>query len=218
MTTTACKQLMIDSLSFASCYQYAPGGACEVSERSRFLCALLKAGDKRVIVKYAEQVRHRARDTLADFLGPGAVLIPVPSCAIVESGSASVARLLADAFVDVGLARAQWDCLRRVRAVRKSAAAPAGERPTTEGQYASLCVEYVRPMYDCSRLTLIDDVVTRGRTLLAAATRLKESFPDAQIQAFALVRTRGFAARLERLFDPCIGEICWRRGDARRNP
>jgi hypothetical protein len=211
---------VIASLSFASCYQYAPSGACALSERSRFLCSLLKAGDERVILKYAEQVRRHLPEhpSLAGFLHPGGVLIPVPSCAIVDPGSVSVTQLLADAFVDAGLARSHWDCLRRVHPVRKSATAPPGERPTAERQYASLRVEPVSRTRDCARLTLIDDVVTTGRTLLAAATRLQESFPGSHIQAFALVRTMGFAGRLERLFNPCVGEICWRRGAARRIP
>jgi hypothetical protein len=52
---------MISSLTFASCYIYAPGGGCDVSERSRSLCSLLKAGDARLILKYAQLVKHHAR-------------------------------------------------------------------------------------------------------------------------------------------------------------
>jgi hypothetical protein len=81
-----------------------------------------------------------------------------------------------------------------------------------------LALEFTQVAGDPARMTLVDDVVTRGRTLLAAATRLHDAFPHAQIQGFALLRTMGFAARVDRLWDPCIGEITWRGGDARRNP
>ena len=65
---------------------------------------------------------------------------------------------------------------------------------------------------------LVDDVVTKGRTLLAAAARLHEAFPNADLRAFALVRTMGFLPQLERLLEPCEGIIRWAGGDARREP
>jgi adenine/guanine phosphoribosyltransferase-like PRPP-binding protein len=74
------------------------------------------------------------------------------------------------------------------------------------------------PAIPPERIVLIDDVVTKGRTLLAAATRLQEAFPSAQIRAFALVRTMGLIAGVNQLLDPCKGEIRWRAGDAHRNP
>jgi predicted amidophosphoribosyltransferase len=210
---------MIPSLTFASCYIYAPGGRCDVSERSRSLCALLKAGDARLILKYAQCVKQHAREcpTFDGFFSSSDVLVPVPGSEPLDSLSGSVASLLAEALVREGLAGSHCDCIRRVRPVPKSATAPPRERPSVERHYDSLAVEFTR-VADPARLTLVDDVVTRGRTLLAAATRLHDAFPQARIQAFALLRTMGFAPRLDRLLDPCIGEIAWRGGDARRNP
>jgi hypothetical protein len=54
--------------------------------------------------------------------------------------------------------------------------------------------------------------------LLAAASRLHEAFPAAQIRAFALVRTMGLIPQVEHLLDPCQGEIRWQSGDAYRSP
>ncbi|MBV8852392.1 MAG: hypothetical protein JOY91_03270 [Sinobacteraceae bacterium] len=65
---------------------------------------------------------------------------------------------------------------------------------------------------------LIDDVVTKGRTLLAAAMRLHESFPQASIQAFALFRTMSFVSDFSRVLLPCRGEIRWNGRDAERRP
>jgi predicted amidophosphoribosyltransferase len=211
---------MISSLTFASCYIYAPGGGCSVSERSRSLCSLLKAGDARLILKYAQLMKHQAREcpALAGFFDSSDVLVPVPGSEPQDPALRSVPSLLAEALVREGLAGAHWQCIRRVQRVRKSATAAPRERPTAQRHYDSFSVEFAQIAVDPARMTLVDDVVTRGRTLLAAATRLHDAFPNARIQGFALLRTLGFAPRVDRLWDPCIGEITWRGGDARRNP
>jgi adenine/guanine phosphoribosyltransferase-like PRPP-binding protein len=100
--------------------------------------------------------------------------------------------------------------------VHKSATAAPGERPSVHLHYESFFIE--RPAVSPERIVLIDDVVTKGRTLLAAATRVHEAFPCAQIRAFALVRTMGLIAGVNQLLDPCKGEIRWRAGDAHRSP
>jgi hypothetical protein len=59
---------------------------------------------------------------------------------------------------------------------------------------------------------------TKGRTLLAAAMRMREAFPGAQLRAFALVRTMGLVPEVRQLLDPCQGEIRWAGEDAQRDP
>jgi adenine/guanine phosphoribosyltransferase-like PRPP-binding protein len=101
--------------------------------------------------------------------------------------------------------------------VRKSATALVGERPTVHQHYGSLAVRAM-PQALIERIVLIDDVITRGRTLLAAAARLRGALPLADVRAFALVRTLGFVTRLDRLVAPCEGVVYWAGGDARREP
>jgi len=54
--------------------------------------------------------------------------------------------------------------------------------------------------------------------LLAAASRVREALPDAEIRAFALLRTLGRVAGVRNLLQPCRGEIRCVRGDALRSP
>jgi adenine/guanine phosphoribosyltransferase-like PRPP-binding protein len=68
------------------------------------------------------------------------------------------------------------------------------------------------------RIVLVDDVITKGRTLFAAAARLRDRFPGADIGAFALVRTLGFLSRVDRVLAPCEGVVRWAAGDVRREP
>jgi hypothetical protein len=209
---------VIRAIEYASCYVYSPTGTGAVCERSRLLRALLKAADASFMPKYALRVRQQVTDSppLAGFFGAADVLVPVPGCGPSMTGSLWAAEHLAVALLNEGLGGAAWPGLRRVRAVRKSATAAPGERPTVSLHYESFLIDH--PAVPPERIVLIDDVVTKGRTLLAAATRLHEAFPRAQIRAFALVRTMGLIPGVEQLLDPCKGEIRWRSGDAYRRP
>ena len=71
---------------------------------------------------------------------------------------------------------------------------------------------------DRGELCLVDDVITKGATLLAAASRLRETYPHARIVAFALVRTLGFVEDIERIVEPALGTITLRSGEAVREP
>ncbi len=68
------------------------------------------------------------------------------------------------------------------------------------------------------RVTLVDDVVTKGRTLLAAASRVREVLPRAEVSAFALVRTMNLVLDIERIVEPCVGRIRCVDADAAREP
>jgi hypothetical protein len=197
---------------------YSPTGTGAVCERSRLLRALLKAGDASFMLKYALRVRQEVTDSplLAGFIGASDVLVPVPGCAPSKTGGLWAAEHLAVALANEGLGGAAWPGLRRVHPVRKSATAAPGERPTVSLHYESFLIE--QPAIPPERIVLVDDVVTKGRTLLAAASRLQEAFPDAQIRAFALVRTMGLISGVQQLLDPCKGEIRWTSGDAHRSP
>jgi predicted amidophosphoribosyltransferase len=179
---------------------------------------LLKAGDASFIPKYACRVRRQAEESpqWAGFFGVTDVLVPVPGSAPHKAGDPWAAEHLALALVNAGLGGEIWPGLRRVRAVRKSATAAPGDRPTVSVHYESFDIALTAAAPE--RILLIDDVVTKGRTLLAAASRVHEAYPRAQIRAFALVRTMGLIARVGQLLDPCKGEIQWRGGDAHRTP
>jgi phosphoribosylpyrophosphate synthetase len=74
-----------------------------------------------------------------------------------------------------------------------------------------------------SNILLVDDIITRGATLLGAASRLAEAFPKAEIRAFAVMRafqakmnsSRSIVQRSERsLFEQRNAIHCERRKTA----
>jgi predicted amidophosphoribosyltransferase len=182
------------------------------------MCSLLKAGDARFLSRYAARVKHEVLDhgLFCGYFDARALLIPVPGSMPRSPGTVSGAERLAAALVEAGLGGKVWSGLKRVSPVRKSATAPGFTRPTAAKHYESFTVEACER--SPQRILLVDDVITKGRTLIAAATRVAEAFPKAEIRAFALLRTMGLIAEVERLVDPCMGQIWWRGGDAHRCP
>lgn len=179
---------------------------------------LLKAGDPRFIRKYAVRVRQQVsvESPLSGIFAAHPALVPVPGSVAAGAGHAPVTLHLAEALLEQGLGRCVWCGLRRVRSVRKSATASPNSRPTVNTHYESFATLPGPP--PSLRIVLVDDVVTKGRTLFAAAARVKEAYPEADVCGFAMLRTMGLIAGIDRLLEPCLGEIRWRAGDAHRSP
>lgn len=153
---------------------------------------------------------------LRDFFSSGPLLVPVPRSSLSVEGGIWPALNIAAALVERGIGAAVLPCLSRSSAVRKSAFAVAGARPRPAEHYDSIqCRSMVS---DRSSLCLVDDVITKGATLLAAATRLQDAFPQANVSAFALVRTLGFVEDIEKMMDPAVGTITLRGDEAHREP
>jgi hypothetical protein len=205
-------------IPFGSCYAYSPHGLSETSERSRLLCSRVKNGRSGWLRTYAARVREQALENqcLSDLFNPNAVLVPIPKCRQAPGPSVWVANKLAIAINATGLGQSVWTGLKRMVEVDRSSSAWVWGRPTVQQHFKSFAV--IPRVAIPPEIVLIDDVVTKGRTLLAAAFRLHQSFPETQIRAFALVRTLGLIPDVRRVFDPCRGQIRWNGRDAQRDP
>jgi predicted amidophosphoribosyltransferase len=205
------------SVPFYACYIYSPRGYGPVAECSRLLRTRLKDTAPMWLAKYAARVREQAeRAQFPGLFAGNAVLIPVPRSAPSAHVASWAAACLANELRRCALGSAVRMALCRTRAVRKSATALEGTRPTVQEHYESLAVAACPLPYD--NIVLVDDVITKGRTLLAAAIRVREAFPGAQVRAFALVRTMGLVPDIGRLLAPCKGVISWVGNDAHRDP
>lgn len=208
---------LLAPLPFASCYVYSPRAGGYLADAARALCARVKAGDALWLPRYAGFVYRSSLEDLrlAELFAPGAVLVPVPGSA--RTGAAPWAALrLAVSLSGVGFSLRLWTGLLRRYSVTKSATAPRAARPTVQQHYDSFVV--VTAIAAVPRIVLIDDVITKGRTMLAAAARLRSLLPHSDIRGFALIRTRGSLHNIEHLVEPCHGVVRWAGGDARREP
>jgi hypothetical protein len=182
------------------------------------MCARVKNGSPKWLKTYVARVQQEFthKRCFVEFFGDRTLFVPVPQYVSYAPASLWIARRLAFTLQEAQLGTEVWTGLRRVSSVDRSSSAWMWHRPTVQRHYQSFTV--IPSARSPSNIVLVDDVITKGRTLAAAAMRLREAFPEATIRAFALVRTMGFIQDIVRLFDPCEGAIHWNGEDAYREP
>ena len=151
------------------------------------------------------------------FFQPDTVLVPTPKSSLMRPHTLWVPERISKALVDVGLGKEVVPCLVRTKPVPKSAYSTPGGRPFPADHYDSMRVQ--RGLSEPGEILLIDDIVTRGSTLLGAANRLMDAFPETTIRAFAAMRTVSNPAEFREVIDPRVGTINLRAsGDTIRRP
>lgn len=196
---------------------YSPRGSSDVSRRSRDVCYGLKQGNVGVLERAMVVLQAQVTSgTFRDFFQGEVGLVPAPQSAPLVKGGLWVPNLIAERLVVGGFGKSVHPYLVRRVALPKSAYAGPGERPTCQQHYDSIGVSagLVAP----SRLIVVDDVVTKGRTLLACVRRLREALPACEIACFAMIRTKGVQPEVENVLDPCLGRIGWSGSDVQREP
>lgn len=198
---------MRSEVRYGALLAYSPRGQSEISKRSRDVCYKIKNGDPETLALATRRLREHIlrEDLLAPFFGADVTLVPMPRSAPLVLGALWPAQQVCQSIIDRGLAGHVVPVLERTTAVPRSARAAPGERPTVDKHYASLLAHARVDVTD--RIVLVDDVITKGATAIAAASRLEETYPDAEIALFAAIRTKGLVPEVEQILDPTIGII-----------
>jgi predicted amidophosphoribosyltransferase len=205
-------------LKFASLLTYAPQGVTATSMQSKEVCAAVKGGHRRVLERAIQRLAECSQPWVATFFAPDRVLVPIPrSSPLRDPRSLWVARDICQLLSDRQIGGPISTCLRRTISVPKSAFALPQERPSPSQHFASFDVD-AAPI-SVHAITLVDDVVTKGATLIAAASRLDAAFPGCDIRAFALIRTVS-RNEVPAILGPCEGVIHYERerDASRRRP
>lgn len=129
-----------------------------------------------------------SKGSLPDILDDAGVLVPVPKSSAHSAGSLWVPHLVALTLAEHGVGSDVQLLLERHTAVpRSSTIKSAARRPSVQQHYDSMKV--AASMYPPRRVTLVDDVITIGRTLMASALRILDAFPGVEVRAFVVARS-----------------------------
>lgn len=206
---------LLSSLPFAALLIYSPRGQSEISQRSRRVRDAIKTARSDILERSMQKLRELGG--MEPFLGADVVLVPAPrSAPIRDATTLWPAQRICAQLVAGKHGREVLPCLTRTVAVPKSAFAVSGERPDVSRHFETMAVEGA--LVRAKRITIVDDVITKGATLLAAASRVQEAFPEAEIRAFALLRTMGLIEEIDKIVDPCAGTVTFVRGEPFRVP
>jgi predicted amidophosphoribosyltransferase len=132
------------------------------------------------------------------------ILVPTPSSSLKKPESLDVPSRIAQAMKKE-LGNEVAECLLRSKPLSKSATSAAANRSTAIQHFESLQVQDI--LTKPQSILLIDDVVTRGATLLGAANRLSEAYPSAMIAAFVALRAVSNPIEFKGIRESVIGNI-----------
>ena len=141
-----------------------------------------------MVIPYAAQhlVKIMPGTELEDFLKLAGTLVPVPTSQIQQPDSLWPGKRIAEELLEVGVGRRIEFALSRTRTVRRSSQSASEERLKPEEHVASIEATAIRSQSGV--ITLVDDVVTRGSTMVACAALIQQLMPGATVQGLALAR------------------------------
>lgn len=208
---------MLSSIPYGTFANYSPRGPSDFSKKSREICAKIKAG-KFNLESAVPHLQSPQAEILIPFLDPTVTFVPVPKSHPLVEGALWPSLKIAEQLLNLGYGSEISTLIKRTSRIRKSATAGPGERPSVREHYETLAIE--RNLFPFEKITLIDDVITKGSTVFVYALHLHEQFPQVEIRVFALIRTQGLIPNIASIVDPSTGTISYnqRFDDVNRNP
>lgn len=125
-------------------------------------------------IPFSERIAKEVKAKLgnnSEFFGKDISLVPVPKSSLMKPDTLWVSKRLAEEFAKLGMGIV-FDCLERKNPVPQSHLLKPQNRLKPIDHYNSIIVK--NSLKEPNKIVLIDDVITRGATLLGCASLLKE--------------------------------------------
>ncbi len=215
--------MLLSELEFGSYLTYTPRPNTESGRKSKNIMYWLKkeqflTNPPKLMSSFVVDSIKNDIESLPfkDFFDEDVFLVPIPRSSPIKAGSLWVPDVIAKKMSEAGFGT-YCNCLTRVKSLPKSAYAEQGKRPKVIDHFNS--IECNLSIHRPTKIVLIDDVITRGSTLIGCASKIKEILPDSSIKAFAVLRTISKTENFLKIKDACIGVIDNNRANGPfRNP
>lgn len=208
-------EYMLDKLDFCSIFSYCPRNESDEGLRAIKLMTYIKndwpmgVGLPPASKCIAKVVKNLVRKGyFLNFFQQDIALVPIPRAAEIKKGWLWPSFQIAKAMEDEALGTLK-PVLVRVKTVHKSSLQPPNQRPKPKDHYETIIIDKTVKL-DSRKVLLVDDIVTRGHTLMGSAWRLKKEFQDVEIKAFAAMMTISNPLKFEKCYNPVEGRILYR--------
>jgi len=197
---------LIDKITYGTLINYSPRGSSDLSIKSRQACGGIKHCKPAYIKNITDSLRREESKPLHEMLNMDRVLVPIPRSGLLKEDTIWPSYIIAEQLVAGGFGKSVETVLARYKAIRKSSQQfSAKDRPSVDEQLDSLIIN--DQLFYHKKITLVDDVLTMGRTAFACAQKIHEAYPDAEVSLFSAVRTQGLIENVAAIYDPSVGTI-----------
>lgn len=214
--------MKISEVEFGSLLTYSPHGDSEKERESK--AAMVNLKNDNVLssgILTSEYIARAIKKDIkkfpfSNYFNSNTILVPAPKSSLLKKDMLWVPQRITTALINNGLGKVSEECLERTTALPKSSKSIPANRPKPFQHYESLKIRKL--LFEPEEIVLVDDVVTRGSTILGAINKLAEAFPNARIRAFAVMRTISNPKEFSDIVDPCVGTIKLSGDSTRREP